>query len=122
MTMILLRRPPRSAHDPNRLMNALLKAQIDHLHVAERNLPLRYRSEIYANAIKTEREAGEYVRSVTEAIHRAHADAEAQRFKRASKPRRGVAIAAAAAKPSRKAGSKSKPKVKSTKSKGSRKK
>jgi hypothetical protein len=75
--------------NPDRPVNTLLKAQIQHLHDAERNLPLRHRTDIYINAIKTEGEAGEYIRQVTEAIHKAHAAAAAKR-------RRGIAIAAAA--------------------------
>jgi hypothetical protein len=74
--------------NPNRPVNALLKAQVQHLHAAERNLPLRHRTDIYINAIKTEGEAAEYIRQVTEAIHEAH---EAAAIKRG----RGIAIAAA---------------------------
>jgi hypothetical protein len=90
MTLIHVPRPDvKSAMDPNRQVNALLKAQIQHLHEAGKNLPLRYRPDIYINAIKTEGEAGEYIRQVTEAIHEAHEAAAAKRG-------RGIAIAAAA--------------------------
>jgi len=68
MTLIKVPRPPKSAYDPNRPVSALLKAQIDYLHHAARRLPLRYRSEIYVNAIKTEGEAARYIREVTQAI------------------------------------------------------
>ena len=94
--------------NPDRPVNALLVAQVSHLQHAERRLPLRYRSEIYTHAIKTEGEAAEYIRQVTEAIHQAHADAAKQRAKRA--PRRGLAIAAAAETPKRKRTSKGKAK------------
>jgi hypothetical protein len=67
-----LPRPPQSALDPNRPVNGLLKAQILHMHEAERRLPLRHHTDIYINAIKTEGEAAEYIRRVTEAIHDAH--------------------------------------------------
>jgi hypothetical protein len=111
MTLIPVPRPPKSAHNPDRPINALLQAQIQHLHHAERNLPLRYRTEIYANAIKTEGEAAAYIRGVTEAIHRAHEDAAAQRTKYARRPKRGIAIAAAAAeRPPRKGASNAKAK------------
>lgn len=103
MTLIPVPRPPKSAHNPERPINALLQAQIQHLHHAERNLPLRYRTEIYANAIKTEGEAAAYIRGVTEAIHSAHEDAAAQRTKR----KRALTIAAAAEQPSRKRTSRS---------------
>ncbi len=90
MTLIHVPRPDaRSAMNPDRPVNALLKAQIQHLAGAERNLPLRHRTDIYTNAIKTEGEAAEYIRRVTEAIHEAHEAAAAKRG-------RGIAIAAAA--------------------------
>ena len=72
---------PKSVIDPNRPANALLMTQVRHLQHAERRLPLRYRSEIYIHAIRTEGEAAEYIRVVTEAIHTAHADAEKKRQK-----------------------------------------
>lgn len=90
--------------NPDRPANALLLAQVVHLQQAENRLPLRYRSEIYIHAIKTEGEAGEYIREVTEAIHQAHADAAKRRVKRA--PRRGLEIAAAAGPAKRKSTSK----------------
>jgi hypothetical protein len=86
--------------NPNRPANALIMAQVSHLQYAERRLPLRYRSKIYTHAIKTEGEAAEYIREVTEAIHEAHADAAKARARRA--PKRGLEIAAAAAKSKRK--------------------
>jgi ArsR family metal-binding transcriptional regulator len=81
--------------DPNRPVNALLKAQIQHLQEAERVLPLKYHSEIYIRAIKTEGEAAEYIQEVTEAIHQAHQDAAARRKRRAAK--QGVISIAAVA-------------------------
>jgi len=89
MTLIHVPRPPQSALNPDRPVNALLKAQLQHLQDAERNLPLRHRTDIYINAIKTEGEAAEYIRQVTTAIHKAHDEAAAKRG-------RGIAIAAAA--------------------------
>ncbi|HKN72820.1 MAG TPA: hypothetical protein VJX30_17435 [Terriglobales bacterium] len=90
MTLIHVPRPDvKSAMNADRPVNALLKAQIRHLHDAERNLPLRHRTDVYINAIKTEGEAAEYIREVTTAIHAAHEVAAAKRG-------RGIAIAAAA--------------------------
>jgi len=90
MTLIHVPRPDvKSAMNPDRPVNALLKAQIQHLQNAERNLPLRHRTDIYVNAVKTEGEAAEYIRQVTAAIHQAHDAAAAKRG-------RGIAIAAAA--------------------------
>jgi hypothetical protein len=59
-------------------------------------LPSRYRSEIYITAIQTEREAANYIRSVTEAIHRAHADAASERMRPVPKRKRVIEIAAVA--------------------------
>lgn len=96
MTLIHVPRPPKSAYNPDRPVSALLKTQIDHLHHAERRLPLRYRSEIYTHAIQTEREAANYIRVVTEAIHQAHEDAARQRMRPVPKRKRVIEIAAVA--------------------------
>jgi hypothetical protein len=109
ITPIHVPRPSKNAMNADRPVNALLLAQVSHLQTAERRLPLRYRSEIYTHAIKTEGEAAEYIRQVTEAIHQAHADAAKRRAKRA--PKRGFEIAAAAEPPKRKRSSKSKDKT-----------
>src|SRR5256884_6571858 len=103
MEVINVPRPSKEAMDPDRPANALLLAQVSHLQHAERQLPLRYRSEIYTHAIKTEGEAASYIREVTEAIHQAHADAAKRRAKPARK--RGLEIAAAAERPKRKSSS-----------------
>ena len=108
MEVIHVPRALKKAMNPDRLANALLLAQVSHLQHAESRLPLRYRSEIYVHAIKTEGEAAEYIREVTEAIHQAHADAAKRRAKRA--PKRGLEIAAAAEPPRRKSASKGKTK------------
>jgi hypothetical protein len=96
MTLIRVPRLPKNAFDPNRPVSALLKAQIEYLHDAERRLPLRYRSEVYINAIKTEGEAANYIREVTEAIHNAHAEATAARVKVPSQSKRMIERAAVA--------------------------
>lgn len=95
MTMIHVPRPA-NAFNPNRQVSALLKAQMEYLHEAEKRLPLRYHSEIYINAIQTEGEAAKYIRHVTEAIHQAHSDAAAARTKAAPKRKRVIGIAAVA--------------------------
>lgn len=81
MTIIPVPRPSKKAMNPDRPVSSLLMAQIQHLQHAERRLPLRYRTEIYTHAIRTEGEAARYIREVTEAIHQAHADAAAERPK-----------------------------------------
>ncbi len=108
MEVIHVPRPSNKAMDKDRPANALILAQVSHLQHAERQLPLRYRSDIYTHAIRTEGEAAAYVREVTEAIHQAHADAAKRRAKPARK--RGLEIAAAAERPKRKSSSKKKTK------------
>ena len=94
MTLIRVPKPPKSAYDPSRPASSLLKSQAEHLREAESKLPLRYRSEVYVKAIKTEEEAARYIRDVTQAIHEAHEDAE--RARRTPKRKRVLEIAAAA--------------------------
>ena len=94
MALIHVPKPPKSAYDPDRPMSSLLNSQIEHLREAEGKLPLRYRSEWYIKAIRTEGEAAKYIRDVTEAIHAAHEDAE--RARRAPKRKRVIEIAAVA--------------------------
>ena len=94
MALIPVPKPPKSAYNPDRPMSSLLKSQIEHLREAEGKLPLKYRSEWYIKAIRTESEAAKYIRDVTEAIHEAHEDAE--RARRAPKRKRVIEIAAVA--------------------------
>lgn len=115
MELIPVPKPSKKAMNPNRPANTLILNQVSHLQHAERRLPLKYRSEIYTHAIKTEGEAAAYIREVTEAIHRAHGDAEKQRSKRTAG--RGLELAAAAGKTKRKSKSKSKPQSKPGKKK-----
>ncbi len=98
MTMIHVPRPdPKSAMDRNRAVNTLLKVQIERLHEAEMKLPAGMQTETYINAIKTEGEAADYVRSVTEAIRAAHVGAAAKRVARPVVKRRHVIEIAAVA-------------------------
>jgi hypothetical protein len=94
MPLIRVPRPPKSAYDPGRPASSLLKSQAEHLREAESKLPLRYRSDVYVKAIKTEEEVASYIRDVTQAIHEAHEDAE--RARRAPKRKPVLEIAAAA--------------------------
>ena len=122
MTLIHVPKPPRSALDPNRPVSSLLTSQIEHFYLAEKRLPLRYRTGIYTNAIRTEAEAARYIREVTDAIHRAHDDAAKLRVRRTSRRTGGIDIAAAADdRPARKAPTKRKAKKKSAKKRASRK-
>lgn len=85
MAVIRIPKPSKNAYNPERAVNALLLSQVEHLQHAERRLPLRYRSKIYTHAIRTEGEAAAYNREVTEAIHKAHADARTERAKRTNR-------------------------------------
>ena len=103
MDVIRVPRPSKKAMNPDRPANALLRSQVEHFRKAERDLPLRYRTDIYVKAIKTEREASRYIREVTEAIHEAHEDAAAERAKVSSRrAKKGITLAASAARRSRK--------------------
>jgi hypothetical protein len=88
MAIIHVPRPSKKAMNLDRAVSGLLLAQIQHLQHAERRLPLAYRSKIYTHAIQTEGEAARYIRDVTEAIHRAHADAARQRIKSAGQAKK----------------------------------
>ena len=65
-------KPSRSAYNPNRPLggNALVAAQVKHFAEAEKNLPPEFQTGLDAGAVKTEGQAGDYIRKVTEAIHR----------------------------------------------------
>jgi len=73
MARIAVPKPPASAYNPDRPVSGLLKAQAEHMSAAAHSLPLKFRARIdrYHKAIRTEGEAAEYVRQVTEAIHAA---------------------------------------------------
>jgi hypothetical protein len=96
MALIHVPRPPQDAMNPNRPVNLLLKAQIVQLHDAELKLPVGRQTDVYINAIKTEGEAAEYIRRVTEAIHEAHEAAAAARAKPVVKRRVLGGVAAVA--------------------------
>ena len=94
MALISVPKPPKSAYNPNRPVTSLLKSHVEHMREAESKLPLKYRSDFYAKAVRTEGEAAEYIRDVTEAIHEAHADAEKRRRTRTGKRTFDIAAAA----------------------------
>ncbi|HME32124.1 MAG TPA: hypothetical protein VKG65_05170 [Terriglobales bacterium] len=66
-------RVPKPAAAPNRErpLSDLLKKQVEHFrHVEKKQLPFDKRTGIVAEAIRTEGEAAEYIRMVTEKLHR----------------------------------------------------
>jgi len=97
MAVIHWGKSSKSAWNPNRPMSSLLEWQIEHLYEAEKRLPRHHHTNIYVNAIRTEGEAAEYIRAVTEAIHAAHAEAERLRTQRAKRKPKGVVEIAAVA-------------------------
>lgn len=72
MVLIPVPKPPKSAMNRNRPVSNLLRNQMEHLQRAEFRLPIKQQTNIYINAIKTEGEAADYIRRVTQAIHDAH--------------------------------------------------
>ncbi len=69
--IIRVPKPDRRAYDPERPLNrnSLIQAQVRHFEEAEKNLPPELQTGIEVGAIKTEGEASQYIRKVTEAIH-----------------------------------------------------
>jgi hypothetical protein len=108
MAVINVPKPPKNAFDKNRRLSTLLEWQIYHAQEAELALPVGQTTDIYVNAIKTEGEAAEYIRQVTEKVHELHGVPVAKPSRK--KSRRGLTLAASA-QPKRKR--KSQPKSKS---------
>lgn len=107
MPMISVPKLAKGSYNPDRPAGSLLMSQVEHLREAESKLPLKYRSEIYVRAIRTEGEAARYIKEVTEAIHEAHDDAARARMRRAPKRKKVISIAAVAdERPQRKTGKK----------------
>lgn len=72
MTPIRIPRPLLSSVDSNRPLNSNIRAQLRQFQQVEASLPLASQTGIYVNAIRTEREAGEYIREMTETLLRIH--------------------------------------------------
>jgi phospholipase C len=60
--------PDRASLNRNRLISGLIQDQITHLREVELSLPPNERTGIDVNTIKTEAEAGEYIRQVMERL------------------------------------------------------
>jgi len=73
MAIIKIPAPPKSSMNRDRPVSGLLKSQILHLQEAEFRLPAKYQTNVYIHSIRTEGDAGDYIREVTQAIHDAHA-------------------------------------------------
>ncbi len=79
---------PKSIWNPDRLASSLVLAQLQHLHEAQRSLPPKYHSDVFIKTIKTEGQAADYIREVTEAIHAAHQDGLAKRKRTTRAPKK----------------------------------
>ena len=114
--MVLIRVPktPASAMNPNRPISKLLRNQIEHLQEAEFRLPADKQTNIYINAIKTEGEASEYIRQVTERLHSAAVTAKP---KKRAKGKTFRIATSAASKRKQKSTSKAKSRVRAKKKK-----
>jgi hypothetical protein len=72
--LIKVPRPPMAAFNPGRPLagNSLLQAQVEHFHEINQQLPVEHKEEIDPNQIKTEGEASEFIRKITERLHAHH--------------------------------------------------
>ena len=70
--IIAVPKPGRGSYNPNRPLrsNALIAAQARHFAEADRKLPPEFRTGIDVTSITTEGEVADYIRKVTEAIHK----------------------------------------------------
>lgn len=86
ITYIDVPRTPASAFNRDRRANALIQAQLEHVHHAEKNrLPKHRLSGIRPNQDSTEAEAAAYILQVTKLLH-----PEGQKKKKRSTPPKGV--------------------------------
>jgi len=70
--VIRVPRPARSSYQPHRPLakNVLLQNQVKHFRELEKHLAPEHQSGIAHESIQTEGQAAEYIRHVTEKIHR----------------------------------------------------
>jgi hypothetical protein len=70
--VIRVPRPARSSYQPHRPLgkNALLQNQVKHFHELEKRLPPEQQTGIPLESIETEGHAAEYIRRMTEKLHR----------------------------------------------------
>jgi hypothetical protein len=62
---------PKDAYDPDRPISSLIRTQLLHLHHAEYLvLPPKERTNININTLHTERQASEYIQTVTALLHK----------------------------------------------------
>ena len=75
--LIRVPKPARSSYQPHRPLanNGLLQNQLKHFRVLEEELPPELRTGIHHDSIQTEGELAEYIRRMTERLHRPHGKA-----------------------------------------------
>jgi hypothetical protein len=99
MAIIKIPRPPASAVDKDRPVSSLLRSHLEHMQEAEFRLPAKMQTNVYINAIKTEGEAAEYIRKVTERLHASHGSQLHATKASPARGRGGLELAASAAEP-----------------------
>jgi hypothetical protein len=62
-------KPHKSAYNPDRPISDLVRNQILHMSVAERSLEKRHQSPLEVHAIRTERQASDYIEHLTKKLH-----------------------------------------------------
>jgi hypothetical protein len=77
LPVIRVPKPARSSYQPQRLLskNTLLENQVKRFRELEKDLPPEHQTSILFDSIHTEGQAAEYIRRMTERLHRPPAKA-----------------------------------------------
>jgi hypothetical protein len=72
--VIRVPKPQRSSYQPDRPLarSTLLQSQVNHFLELEKGLPPEHKTGLAVESIKTEGQAAEYIRRMTEKIHELH--------------------------------------------------
>lgn len=119
MGIIKVPRPPATAFDKARSVSSLLRSHLQHMQKAEFQLPANMQTNVYINAIKTEGEAANYIRKVTERLHAAHGSTLHSGKRPRLGGRGGLELAASTTEPARR---KRRGKIKNARKKANQKK
>jgi hypothetical protein len=88
--VIQVPKPHPKAYNPDRPITDLVRNQILHMSVAELHLEKRHRTGTDVHSIRTEREASEYIRHLTDKMHRKKRNkGMGEKKAKRSKPARG---------------------------------
>src|SRR5258708_2824522 len=66
---VLAPKPAKGSFNKDRRISDLVKSQLSHMHEAERKLPPHHQTGQKIESIKTEGQASEYIRQITERLH-----------------------------------------------------